>query len=275
MEPHWRLADADVRSLVWGFVERQCLGAPVAAVHFPSAYPHIQITLHGCYEVELRSRFVPVPPAALWGGFSERRRARADGPVKSFVATLTLEGAALMLGGPPRLATDRIVDLEALPVCASAALSHRLIEADSFDTRVRLVQGFFRLLSGAANRRHADMKILKLADAIVTDAWRGPVSEAARLAGLSERTLYNRFQHEISCSPKRLLRLARLQRLLRTLHPCPIGGPPPTDPVLEFVDQSHLHRDFVALTGITPRAFASAKMASGDRLFHGVSATQL
>jgi len=275
VELHWRVADADVRSLVWGFVERRDAVQQGAAFHFPMAYPHLQVTLEGGYRVDPDLLPSPIPRGALWGSSFRTRLGRPDGKVRAFVAAFTFEGAALLLGGPPRLAAGHIVDMEALPSPAAAALVERIVEASCFELRVRIVEDFFRSLSRAAAPRPSDARILRLSSAIATDACAGPVREIARAAGLSERTLYNRIQAEIGCGPKHLLRLARLHRLLRTLHPSPLGGRPSIDPLLEFADQAHMHREFVALTGVKPSAFASSKAKSGDGLFHSVLAGSL
>jgi AraC-like DNA-binding protein len=272
MELHWRLAEPDVRSWVWGFVERRDAVQTGAAFHFPIAYPHMQVTLDGHYGVEMEGRLSTLPRGALWGSSFEVRRGEPIGKVRAFVAAFSFEGAALLLGGPPRIAAGRIVDMETLPSCASAGLVGRLIQAGSFDARARIVEDFFRLLRLGPLPRFTDTPVLALCSAIATDSRRGPVREIARLSGLSERTLYNRVQLEIGCGPKRLLRVARLHRLLRTLHPSPLGGRPGVDPLLEFADQAHMHREFISLTGVKPRAFVLGKAGSGNRLFHSLGA---
>jgi AraC-like DNA-binding protein len=166
----------------------------------------------------------------------------------------------------------QILDAEALPSLTGSALRERLVLANSFSERVRHLQDFFRQLALIGVQGRTDARITRMASAVATDAWLGSVSRWAREAGLSERTLYNRVQREIGCAPKRLLRLARLQRLLRTLHPMPWAGHPATDPLLEFADEAHMHREFALLTGLRPRQFTTAKARSGDRLIHSVSA---
>lgn len=270
MELQWRAADADVRPLVWGFVERRYSGLEGVSCQFPVAYPVMQVMLDGGCHVSLLEETEAVPRGSLWGGTSEMCTAAPRGGSHSFVAALSFEGAALLLGGPPRLAAGRILDMESLRPCTSSALVARLIDADSFDRRVRLVQDLFRTLAWSAGLRGSDAGLLRLCTGIATDLHRGSVGGIANAAGLSVRTLYNRFRDEIGCGPKRLLRLARLHRLLRTLHPSPIGGRPRRDPMLEFADQAHMHREFVALTGLRPREFVSAKARSGDQLFHSV-----
>jgi AraC-like DNA-binding protein len=81
------------------------------------------------------------------------------------------------------------------------------------------------------------------------------VAEAARLAGLSERSLERRFRSELGLGPKAFARVIRLQGVLRA-----IGGqarPDWADVAAErsFFDQPHLIREFRALTGETPVEF--------------------
>jgi AraC-like DNA-binding protein len=98
---------------------------------------------------------------------------------------------------------------------------------------------------------------------------RKPVAEIARGCGISERTLHKRCVRLIGWPPKRLLRIARLQRLLRTLHPSPwLSFREDEDARLEYADDSHLARDLMDLTGLTISAYRASKVASGDRLVH-------
>lgn len=268
----WRAADADVSALAWGFIERHNRESAGAALHFPVAYPVLQVTLAGRYRVELGSRLEATPTGGLWGSAFEAVRGAPEGSLHSFAAALTFEGAALLLGGPPSLAANQILDLDALRPCASANLVERVTGAASFEARVRIVQDFFRGLAARTSPRHTDPRILALSTEIARDVRGGPVGRLANVSGSSERTLYNRVRREIGCGPKRLLRLARLQRLLRAFHPAPFGGKPAVDPLLEFVDEAHIRREFRALTGMRPSDFESEKRRSGDPVFHSIGA---
>lgn len=75
----------------------------------------------------------------------------------------------------------------------------------------------------------------------------------ARKLGVSERTLQRRFTEATGLRPGLYRRIARLQAAIR-LH----GATRPTLSALAYdagyADQAHMTRDFVALTGLTPRA---------------------
>lgn len=268
MDLSWQPAAPDVRRFVTGFVERHDAAPLGAALEFPLAPPQVQIMLGARYQVEARGRMRSTPRASLWGSSTHVRRAAPRGRLHAFVAVLTFRGAALLLGSHPRQIVGGVLDLEALASCARSGLVDRLMSASAFRGRVETFQDFLRRLACQATAGAGESRLLDLSSAIADHRVTGTVAEIARAAGLGERTLYNRFQREVGISPKRLLRLARLNRLLRSLHPAPWGGKPADDPLLEFFDQAHMHHEFVDLTSLTPRAFAAAKARTGDRLVH-------
>ncbi|MFB6525673.1 helix-turn-helix domain-containing protein [Streptomyces sp. NPDC056399] len=88
-----------------------------------------------------------------------------------------------------------------------------------------------------------------------------PVRELAARCGWSPRHLENRFREQIGLTPKRLARILRLNRAIRQLT----AGGRPADVAAGcgFYDQSHLSREFTALTGMPPGRFlATRKEAS-------------
>lgn len=266
MDLRWQTADPDLRRFVTVFIERRDCERLGPALELPLAVPQVQVMLGGGYRVEALGRMRPMPRAALWGGCADVRRAAPAGKLHAFVAVLTFRGAALLLGEAPRPIVGKVLDLESLAACAPVLVGG-LVAAPAFAARIELFQDLLRSLAG--RRREAeDGPILDLSAAIAGHRLAGSVADVARAAGLSERTLYNRLQRGIGLSPKRLLRLARLNRLLRSLHPAPWGERPPLDPLDEFFDEAHMHREFTRLTGLTPRTFTAAKARTGDRLVH-------
>ncbi|MFJ1867281.1 helix-turn-helix domain-containing protein [Streptomyces sp. NPDC088097] len=86
-----------------------------------------------------------------------------------------------------------------------------------------------------------------------------PVSVLAAETGWSVRQLENRFNEQAGMPPKAVARVMRLNRAMRLLA---AGSLAPADVATTcgFSDQSHLHRDFKAMTGATPRAFFAARL---------------
>jgi AraC-like DNA-binding protein len=82
------------------------------------------------------------------------------------------------------------------------------------------------------------------------------LDDLAELSGLSPYHLVRVFRQEVGLSPYAYFEQARIHRARRLLK----EGTPIVDVALElgFTDQSHLHRHFKKLTGVTPGAYRSA-----------------
>jgi AraC-like DNA-binding protein len=82
------------------------------------------------------------------------------------------------------------------------------------------------------------------------------VEEMAAQSGMALRTLHSRLMHHVGLSPKRLLRIERLQRVL-------INSQNRFVPWVQlavscgFADQAHMIRDFQELLGESPTAWSS------------------
>ncbi|MET9542118.1 AraC family transcriptional regulator [Streptomyces sp. NPDC006553] len=102
----------------------------------------------------------------------------------------------------------------------------------------------------------------------VLDAWQlltrtsgtVPVRELAARSGWSLRHLENRFREQIGLTPKRLARILRLNHAIRQLA----AGGRAADVAAGcgFYDQSHLSREFTALTGMPPGRFLATRKAA-------------
>ena len=80
------------------------------------------------------------------------------------------------------------------------------------------------------------------------------VQQLAAQAGLPSRTLHSRLTQEIGLSPKRVLRIQRLQRAL-TLAQDRAAAWPHVAASAGFADQAHMIREFVDLLGESPTAW--------------------
>ena len=107
-------------------------------------------------------------------------------------------------------------------------------------------------------------------DAEVEHAWhrvlagrgRTRVEDLAAEVGWSRQRLWSRFRSQPGVGPKRAVRLVRLDRAARHL----VAGRPAAMVAAEagYVDQSHLHREVRALTGLTPAELAAAPWLAID-----------
>ena len=107
-------------------------------------------------------------------------------------------------------------------------------------------------------------------DPEVAFAWRQLVASRGRVrvervaaeVGWSRKRLWSRFGSQIGLTPKRAAQLIRFDRAAHRLA----AGRSPAMVAAEsgYVDQSHLHRDVMAFTGVTPAAVAVAPFLAVD-----------
>jgi len=255
MRIDWRAAHPSLHPYLRGFVERADAGAG-AGVMLPFGIPVIHIELANG----------DAPRAALCTGIEQALATNARDATRTFVIALGFSGVGLLSGVDASAARGRFVALTDAPW---TRLARQLGEAPDFASRVALVEHPLgqRVLAARATASVAH----RAADLIAHDRWLGTVRDLADAFGVEERTLRNRFGRELGCSPKRLLKVARFNRALRALHPHSWAGSPAADARLEFFDDAHFHRDFIAHAGLSPAAFVAAKRRSRDPTLHTVA----
>ncbi|MET8168810.1 helix-turn-helix domain-containing protein [Streptomyces sp. NPDC005329] len=136
-------------------------------------------------------------------------------------------------------------------------IEERLRTAGSWDER-------FALAADVVRRRIGDgLRV----DPEVAHVWRRTVAGSGRvridgLAEWSRKRLWARFRAQLGVTPKRAAQLVRFDRAAHLLA----AGLAPAGVAAEsgYVDQSHLHRDVKAFTGLTPTAIAAAPWLAID-----------
>lgn len=142
----------------------------------------------------------------------------------------------------------------------AARIQEQLRAARSWDDR-------FAVMEAALARRHEAGRVV---DPEVAFAWRQLVRNLGgirieRLAaetGWSRKRLWSRFRSQIGLTPKQAARLIRFDHAAHRLaagHSAALVAAGSG-----YADQSHLHRDIMAFTGMTPSAVASAPFLAVD-----------
>ena len=85
------------------------------------------------------------------------------------------------------------------------------------------------------------------------------IADVAREVGWSERHLAARFRTEIGLTPKAAARVIRFDRARRMVPGTPAAVVAAT---CGYADQAHLVREFVAFTGLGPRAWLAAEVGN-------------
>lgn len=252
----------DLDPFVVGFVQRQDDEHHVGAIELPWPNPTLQVMLGAGYAVAGEM----APRTGLWGPQLRPAESRTDGPVDAFITVLTARGAAALARAELADLISRRLDATGLAE-GVAALEARLFETSDHAGRIRLTIDWLRGLNLESRSRPSSA--VGLADDVLSHRIRGSVASLASERGVSPRALHKTFDLHVGCGPKQLLRVTRLQRVLRALHPQPWSrSASHDDPWLEFTDQSHLDRDFLNLTGVTRSVYVARKREKRDGLVH-------
>ncbi|MBP7703843.1 MAG: helix-turn-helix domain-containing protein [Caulobacter sp.] len=255
-----------LRSLATEFIERLDDGCPAPALELPVHHSLIQLMLDADYRVtDPAGVTTTAPRAALWGPSSRTRTGQASGQLHVFVMILTARGARALSGLMLADLVDRTLAMEALPCPSASGHARHIAAAATFERRCELATAW---LEDALRSEPAATSACALVDEIAGHRLKGPVERLSRRSGVGPRALHQRFVAQVGWPPKTWLRVARLQRVLRAIHPGAWGDAHDEDVHLEFTDEAHLARDFRDLTGISPSAYRRAKHESGDPLLH-------
>jgi AraC-like DNA-binding protein len=170
--------------------------------------------------------------------------------------------AHAVLGVSPAELDGVVVTLDHLWGREAARLRDQLDDVSSWEQRFALT---YALL---ARRWAAGPSV----DPEVAWAWRRIVAGRGQVrveglaaeVGWSRKRLWSRFQSQIGLPPKRAVNLVRFDRAVHRLA----AGVDVARVAAEsgYADQSHLHRDVVALTGATPAAMAGEPWLAVDEI---------
>lgn len=132
-------------------------------------------------------------------------------------------------------------------------LAERVAEARDHDARRRGIAEF--LLAARARVRAPDHRLRRAVRFLREHTGPGGVRAVARELGLSERQLERLFTTHVGLGPKAFARIARLEHAL-TLMGGAVRGQAALASRAGYADESHLIREFRALTLTTPAELA-------------------
>jgi AraC-like DNA-binding protein len=158
-------------------------------------------------------------------------------------------GAFPFLGPPAHELADSHIDLEAIWGRTAAEMREQLSEISSPTHRLLLLEKL--LMSRLSCQQHHSAVALAL-DRFAQAGGRTRTRELARQASLSQKRFIDVFRSEVGLSPMLFNRVVRFQRVLTTVHAR--SAPDWTQLALDngYFDQSHLIRDFLAFSGLSP-----------------------
>jgi methylphosphotriester-DNA--protein-cysteine methyltransferase len=192
-----------------------------------------------------------LPDALLTGIEPALRRIHTDAGGGLAVAVFKAGGAARFFDGSLYELFGTMVDLAALTGRNEVdRLRARLAEADTSAARAAILDAY---LCSRLGERRADALVLTAASAIDASGGRVRITSLSRGLGLSVDRFEKRFRAVVGASPKQLASIVRFRRAIASYSP----GLRLTQLAHDagYFDQSHLIRDFRAVTGLAPRDF--------------------
>ncbi len=196
-------------------------------------------------------------------GFGSGGAVRARGEnVECVQVRLSPVIARAVLGVSPADLDGTVVALDDLWGREASRLRERLSEITSWQER-------FALMDALIARRHeagptVDPEVAWAWQRIVAGRGLVRVDGLAGEVGWSRKRLWSRFRSQLGLPPKRAVKLVRFDHAAHRL----VAGEGAARVAADagYADQSHLHRDVVAFTGVTPATVAVEPFLAVDDL---------
>jgi len=167
--------------------------------------------------------------------------------------------AAALLGASTEL-TGTVAALDDVWARGGKQFEDRLRSANSWDERFTIAADVLTRRLG--DRRSVDPEVVHSWRRTVTNQGRVRVDGLADEVGWSRQRLWSRFRSQLGLTPKRAAQLVRFDHAAHLLA----AGQAPASVAAQsgYVDQSHLHREVKAITGVTPTTVATAPWLAID-----------
>jgi AraC-like DNA-binding protein len=218
------------------------------------SHPAVHVTI----ESGSRPRFGHSMPAALVHGVITRRFTQEIlGSGRVFGVKFRPGGFGAFTGADVGAWTDRVLPLGVAFGAEAAVLLREVLPLDDDRDRAAVADAFLLGRVPARDERYDEVL------AIVTQMQRDPalttVEQVARRHAVSERTLQRLFRRYVGVGPKWVLQRARLHDAVDRIDSGRVSDLAALALELGWFDQAHFTRDFTALVGQSPAAYAARR----------------
>jgi AraC-like DNA-binding protein len=178
--------------------------------------------------------------------------------VRLFGVHFKPDGAYPFLKIPLRELHNQIVELEALWGVESHELHEQLSETTHLSAGFDLLERFLlarldEVPRGLPLVRHATQQIARLNGAL-------SIRALCEQIGLSQNHLGTQFKQMIGGPPKEVACLYRFSHILRSIDPTKPVDWTRISHLAGFYDQSHLHKEFLAMTSLSPTDYLRLRL---------------
>lgn len=200
---------------------------------------------------------------AVGPGFGEVLRAVKVDAMECLQIRLSPVVASAVLG--PDTDLNAVVGLDALWGRESARLSEQLGAQPSWADRFALADAWLARRWAAARR--VDPEVAWTWRQIAASRGTARIEHLAGALGWSRKRLWARFQGQLGMAPKRAAKLVRFDHAVHRL----VAGQDAAAVAADggYTDQSHLHRDVKAFTGLTPATVVDEPFLAIDDIAWG------
>ena len=240
-----------------GFRQRVPAAVDIAMVAHPSVTVLVDLSEHGgiVHDANGRRERGSVVVGLLPGDV----RAAGSGVADCLQIRLEPVVAAAVLGASTDL-RGSVLPLEAVWGRDARRVEDRLRATASWDERFAIATGILGRRLDA--RPPVDPEVAYTWRRTRTSFGRVRVDGLADEVGWSRKRLWSRFRSQLGITPKRAVRLVRFDHAARLLAAGHAAAG--VAAASGYVDQSHLHRETMALAGLTPTAVAAAPWLAID-----------
>ncbi len=168
--------------------------------------------------------------------------------------------ARAVLGVSPAELGNDLASLDDLWGRDARRIRHRLNETPSWEERFSLAEEL--LLARAEGGRALDPEVVRAWDLLVRTRGRARIDALAADVGWSRKRLWTRFRAQTGIAPKRAAGLIRFDHAAHRLATGRRAAAVAAE--AGYADQSHLHRDVVAFSGVTPSTVADGAWMAVD-----------
>lgn len=198
-------------------------------------------------------------------GFGEVLRALQVDAFECLQVRLSPMVAHTVLGPAAADLNNSVVPLDDLLGREATRLCEQLDGLPSWDDRFAWTDAWIAKRCVAAARVHPE--VAWAWHRMVAGRGMGRIDQLAAELGWSRQRLWSRFQSQLGLSPKRAAKLIRFDHAVHSL----VAGRPPAAVAAAggYTDQSHLHRDVMTYTGLTPATVVNEPFLAVDDIAWG------
>ncbi len=178
-----------------------------------------------------------------------------EGYTDLFSVSLKPYGATMFFDIPMSEITDYHIALRNLVPKNMELPEEKLYEAGNFQSRVHIIEEWLRILKKQNRENYYLQRIMYNIQKINNSRGHSTIEDLAGHACLSRKQYERIFNGQIGLTPKNFLRIIRFQNAIHYKQKFPEADLLDLTYQCGYYDQSHMIRDFKALSGHTPKQY--------------------